>query len=328
MEPTRTDPARIAGVLVGAATVDGVATDEQLAVVGALLDGLLDATVDVAGVAAVEPDGFDPHDLGSPDEEARRLVGGMVAMVTMCRHPLTLAQIDRAEAYAEVLGHGGPAIHVGRVLLEEGPQAAYWDLQRRIPSERRDEWDRAIARAEDGGPAEVTDLMVYEVVSSWRELPEGTLGRSFVAFYDRFGFDLPGEPGKPAGPSRPASWRVYHDMSHVIADYGTTGLGELALTAMIYAMTPDHHRWAALMNAFGVYEAAMEPGESEVPGFVGKSAVLARPGATDVLVDALKRGRRCTGDFSRAHFAALAPLPIDEVRARFGVAPVRTALAS
>jgi len=49
---------------------------------------------------------------------------------------------------------------------------------------------------------------------------------------------------------------------------------------------------------------------------------------TAVLADALKRGRRCTGDFSRANFAALAPLPIEDVRAQFGVPPVTAAQAS
>lgn len=319
------DPARIAEVLVGAATVDGVATDEQLAVVGALLDGFLDAEVDVAGVVPIEPGGFDPEEFGSLEDETRRMVANMVAMVTMCRHPLTIAQIDRADAYAKVLGHGGTEILIGRVLLEEGPEAGYWDLQARVPAESPEEWDRAIALPEDGVPAAVTDAQVYAVVSSWRDLPEGTLGRAFVAFYDRFGLDLPGTPGT-TGVERPASWRVYHDMAHVISDYGTTGVGELAVTAMTYAINRDDDRWAGLMNAFAVYEAGMTPGE--LFDFVGKRAALARPGATDVLADALKRGRRCTGDFSRAHFAGLAPIPIEDVRAQFGVLPVTTALAS
>ena len=73
-------------------------------------------------------------------------------------------------------------------------------------------------------PADVTDAEVYEIVSSWRNLPEGTLGRAFVEFYDRFGFDLPGTPGT-TGVQRPASWRVYHDMSHVISGYGASGSG-------------------------------------------------------------------------------------------------------
>lgn len=276
MDPSMLDPVCVAELLIGAATVDGTATDEQRSVIGALLDGLLDANVDLAAVAPMEPDGFDPEALGAPDDETRRLVGHMMAMVVMCRDPLTIAQIDRADA---------------------------------------------IARSDDGATSEVTDARVYEIVSSWRDLPEGTLGRAFVAFYERFGFDLPGAPGA-TGVHRPASWRVYHDMAHVIADYGTSGVGELAVTAMMYAINRDDDRWAGLMNAFAVYEAGMTPGVAF--GFVGKQAALARPGATAVLADALKRGRHCTGDFSRAHFAALAPLPIEEVRARFGVLPVRT----
>jgi hypothetical protein len=325
MDPSPVDPVRVAEVLVGAATVRGVATDVQLAVVGALLDGFLDAKVDVATVVPAEPDGFDPAGFGSLEDESRRLVGYMVAMVMLCRDPLTIAQIDRADAFAEVLGHGRPEIHVGRVSLEEGPEAGYWDLQTRVPAEKPEEWDRAIALPEDGVPAGVTDARVYEVVSGWRNLPDGTLGRAFVEFYDRFRFDLPGTPGT-TGVQRPASWRVYHDMSHVIAGYGTSGVGELAVTAMTYAINRDDDRWAALMNAFAVYQAGMTPGEAF--DFVSTSGALARPGATDVLADALKRGRRCTGDFSRAHFAALAPLPIEAVRAQFGVLPVTATLAS
>jgi hypothetical protein len=52
-----------------------------------------------------------------------------------------------------------------------------------------------------------------------------------------------------------------------------------------------------------------------------KAATLSREGAPELLAQALRRGSGCTGDFTTADHLALADVPLDAVRQRFGVPP-------
>ena len=49
--------------------------------------------------------------------------------------------------------------------------------------------------------------------------------------------------------------------------------------------------------------------------------VLLRPGAIDLLGQEIARGAACSSDFALVDHIALAPLPLEEVRARYGVRP-------
>ena len=111
-------------------------------------------------------------------------------------------------------------------------------------------------------------------------------------------------------------------MNHVIAGYGTTGQEETALSAMILGMADTDDHWVLLLTSMAAYELALSKTES----FVGKEGVLAREGAAPLVADALRRGAACTGDFSSTDHLALAHLPLGDVRAQFGVAPLDTAL--
>lgn len=53
------------------------------------------------------------------------------------------------------------------------------------------------------------------------ELPEGTLGPALLAFWRNAGFSLPGERGSPM------YIVYYHDISHVLAGYGTDAASEV-----------------------------------------------------------------------------------------------------
>ena len=50
-----------------------------------------------------------------------------------------------------------------------------------------------------------------------------------------------------------------------------------------------------------------------------KDSTLTRPGATDLLGEALWRGAQCTADFSQADHLSMADWTLDDVRAHFGV---------
>ena len=65
-----------------------------------------------------------------------------------------------------------------------------------------------------------------------------------------------------------------------------------------------------------------EAGTIDRDDLEGKTATLARRDAADFFAQAMWRGSRCTGDFTTADHLALVELPLDEVRARFGVPPL------
>jgi len=67
-----------------------------------------------------------------------------------------------------------------------------------------------------------------------------------------------------------------------------------------------------------VHEAGFLRTETLVP----KTGSLMREGATDLLAEALRRGSECSDDFTVADHLALADVPLEDVRARFGVPPL------
>ena len=111
---------------------------------------------------------------------------------------------------------------------------------------------------------------------------------------------------------------VSHDMCHVIAGYEPTGQGEIALGAMQLALTDTRAHWIQFLGNLAVHEAGFLSTDS----IAAKTATLTREGATSMLAHALLRGSQCTGDFTSADHLALAELPIEEVRASFGIPPL------
>ena len=144
------------------------------------------------------------------------------------------------------------------------------------------------------------------------DLPAGTLGYEYVEFYRRNGLTLPGDD-----PNMPAVF-VAHDMCHVIGGYEPTGQGEIALGAMQLAVTDSDAHWIGFLGNLAIHEAGYFSNDDFKP----KQATLTRPGAPALVARAMWRGASCTGDFTTADHLAMAALPIDEVRARYGVPPL------
>ena len=144
------------------------------------------------------------------------------------------------------------------------------------------------------------------------DLPAGTLGYEYVEFYRRNGLTLPGDD-----PNMPAVF-VAHDMCHVIGGYEPTGQGEIALGAMQLAVTDSDAHWIGFLGNLAIHEA----------GYFSNDELQAQAG--DAHPPRRARARRtgdvawrsCTGDFTTADHLAMAALPIDEVRARYGVPPL------
>jgi hypothetical protein len=295
--------------LLGAIDVDGGATEEQRAVLGAIVAGYwerLDLSLD-----ALEP--LDPEGAAAaiPGEAQRARVRELMVLLELCRHPLGEAQVRRVDHYAAALGESGPGLVIARALVREGAEAAMADYFRCM-SESAREMAEPTLRDTYLATLAAPDRELASRLRALHDLPDDTLGYAYVEFYRRNGITLPGED-----PSMPAMF-VAHDMCHVIGGYEPTGPGEIALGGMLLALADTPGHWIGFLGNLAVHEAGVVTNES----VTGKTATLTREGAPEMLARAMWRGARCTGDFTTVDHLALAHLPLEEVRARFGVPPV------
>ncbi|MFA5885840.1 MAG: hypothetical protein WDA60_18460 [Acidimicrobiia bacterium] len=294
--------------LVGSVDVDGAPTDEQLAVLRAVTVHLWERPD--LDPAVVVPLGPDETAAALTDAGTRRRFHEVMFAIEMCRHPMTRTQVDRVEAYAAALGVGGADLVMFRDLVERGAARAAADFSRFFDDMIPARSEPSLRSMTDHEPA--PDPALVARLDALHELPEGSLGWSFVEFYRRNGITLPGVEGSPLDPLY-----VAHDMIHVIAGFAPTGEAEIALGGFQVAMDDNPTNSFAFLSPLIVHEA----------GFAGIDTVektagtLARPYAAELLGRSLARGAATTGDFAFVDHFALAPLPLAAVRARFGVRP-------
>jgi hypothetical protein len=67
--------------------------------------------------------------------------------------------------------------------------------------------------------------------------------------------------------------------------------------------------------------AALELGLFNSESFEGKTDILDRDGALELMVEGFVRGSHCTGDFSEMDHLGEAHCTVEEIRERFGVLP-------
>jgi len=296
--------------LLGAIDTGDGGTEEQRAVLRAVVDGYWQRSdLDLASLTPLDPAATAT---AIPDEAMRGRVRELMVALELCRHPLPPDQVAHVDEYAAAMGVDGDGLRLARDIVGESMAQVSVDFARNR-GEMRPEWSEPSLVAQYVKSLPAPDLALRDRLLAFWDLPEGTLGREYVEFYRRNGFELPGE-----STVTPAFF-VAHDMSHLIAGYGTTGPEEVALSALILGMhdTPAH--WVLMLASLGSYEAAVPTGT----GFVEKEGVLAREGAADLFAEALARGAACTGDFASMDHLAVADRPIAEIREQYGVPPRR-----
>ncbi|MFM7508499.1 MAG: hypothetical protein ACKO5A_02970 [Actinomycetota bacterium] len=295
--------------LVGSCDVDGGPTDEQWALMGALASGYFHTSIDPRSLDPLSPE----QAAGRLDDEARRhRMFHLMVFAEMCRHPLTEAQVERTDSYARAFGITDDGQTMARDLVARGNAAAEADFMRSFAARRSELEEPAMAHrsgADDTGIGQdEIDPEVFERIASLGDCPAGSLGRAFAEFYETNGFELP-HPDDPY-----AGVFAAHDMTHVIAAYGPSGLEEVALGAMQIGMADTEVHWIQFLGNLGVHEARFVHHTDAPP-------VLAAPGAMDVVAHAFERGTLTARDFSVVDHLSMADLQLEEVRARFGVAP-------
>ena len=305
--------------LLHAIDVDGGPTGEQLGILWSITDHLWKRP-DLRS-AGLPPLG--PKELAAAitDERARQRFHLSLVTLELCRHPLTPAQVARAEEYEEALAVEGSDLTILRDLVDEGVTRAIEDWKFCFSQQVAANSEPAL-RAEGVEDASMEELWTPveqdpEMVARFEEfaaLPEGTLGREFIRFYERNGIALPGADGG----SLMHAVQISHDMNHVIAGYEPTGQGEIALGAFQVAMDDSEANLVSFLGNLLVHEA----GVLDLGVVTPKSSTLMRPGAIEMLGEAFDRGSRCNADFTHADHLAMAAWSVEEVREEYGVVPI------
>lgn len=294
--------------LLGAVDVDGGPTGVQLAVLRAVTAHLW-ARPDL-DPAAVEPLGPAEAARAIPDGAARRRFHTILFTIEQCRHPVTASQVQRVEAYADALGLDGPDVVLFRNLVDQGRARAAADFSRFFADMIPARAEPSLRAMTERAPAPDPELVAR--LQALHDLPVGSLGWSFVEFYRRVGVTMPGIDGSALDPLY-----VAHDMVHVISGIAPTGEGEIALGGFQVAMDDNPANSFAFLSPLIVHEA----GFAGVDTIAETAGTMSRPYAAELLGRSMARGAATTGDFAFVDHFALAPLPLAEVRSRFGVRP-------
>jgi ubiquinone biosynthesis protein COQ4 len=150
-------------------------------------------------------------------------------------------------------------------------------------------------------------------------LPDGSLGRAYLAYLERTGLDLKSEMEAhaaaigqrlPVLDSAREWYRVrgilLHDLWHVLTEYGTDDLGEAALLAFTHAQVGGR------ANRFLMVGATLRAAAGQGIGFVR------------YMVQAWRRGRRARRLIALPYEALLAE-PLDNVRQLAAIEPAASA---
>jgi len=298
-------------VMLGSIDIGDGGTAEQRRVIRALTTGYWDrADLDLDTVTPAEPDEAATLIV---EPAHRRRMRQFLVVLEMCRHPLDAAQVARTDAYAAALGEDGPGLESMRILVEEGAAAASdYLLARGIELAEAETADAAFGDLPFRVDAPDPDLVAR--LRALGDLPEGTLGRAYFDFIVDNEFTFPGEAAGLAATF------LEHDMCHVLCDYGPYGRDEIAVNAMVLTAADTDAHWINMVANLALREAGFFLPEGYEPIEPG---TLTRDDAITLFVDALRRGAECTGDFANADLLALAPEPLEQVRARFGIQPRR-----
>jgi ubiquinone biosynthesis protein Coq4 len=300
----------VAGLL-GGVDVDGGPTDEQLTVLGTLVSELW-------GRPEIDLTSLDP--LGPQDmagalaaNEARLRFCELLMTLELCRHPQSMAQVEEVERYVAALGVSAIEIEITREALEDGAEQTSQDLERSY-GEILPEISEASLR-DRYLRLDKPDPELAERLRALQDLPEGTLGRSYIEFYRRNGFELPGDDIH-----LPAHY-VNHDMNHVITGYEPTAPEEIARSAFLLAANDSRRNWLEFLMSMSIHETGvLNHGDIRA-----KVATMNRDGVPELFCEGLERGAQCTADLSQLDHLALAEVSLEDIRERFNVIPLEHA---
>jgi hypothetical protein len=310
------------GVASAAAPPSGL-TDVQRVLIEALFPAMTGHRVSVAPLEPVGPEQFAAG-------LARRNLGfrsrgvQLMLLAALVLRPLPPEVVERVSAFARELMVDDGMIDAARRFASGSLGLAAFDFERNgYTATWHPEDANALHTSRELAGAWDQTVDDPALAERWRrlgDLPADSLGRRVWEMYQARGFSFPGSSG--SAPPLLAQ----HDWVHVLADYGTTVECELEVFAFIARANDDMRAFSLLAMVISLFETGyLRTGMGLFESDLGH--LSAGDGMAIRLGDAMRRGALChdavTGadsiDYLQIDWFDLAPLPLVEVRARFGV---------
>lgn len=320
--PDRDEVELLCAGVMSAITPPGGATELQQVLMRACFEAMTGHEVDPETATRVSPAELG-RGLSRRNEAFRTRILQTMILGALVLRPLPPAVAERVGEFATELSVDDGMLEVTRRFAEGQLGMAAVDFDRNGYAA---DWspERAAALNASGLEAAwATASDDPELAARWaalEHLPGESLGRRMWEFYRARGFEFPGSPG--SAPPLLAQ----HDWVHVVADFGTTVESELEVFAFIARANDDPQGFSLLAMVVSLFETGyLERGAGLFEAYPGQ---LSRDGMAVRVGDALRRGALSHGpddapdvDFLAVDWFSLAHLPVDEVRARFGVVP-------
>jgi hypothetical protein len=319
--PDAAETRLIAGAVAGAIAPPGGLTSLQRVLVEALVESMTGFVVPVARVPRVGAHEF-ALSISSRGKLFRERMVQFMLLCSLVLVPLPDEVVRRVEEYASELGIADPMLRVAARYAHGSLGLALIDFQR---SGYMETWDSAQAselhtsrQLADAWDECVFDPALAERWASLRVLPDGTLGREVVKFYDARGFAFPGTAG-----SAPP-FLAQHDWVHVVTDYGSTVECEIEVFGFIARANDDPRGFSLLAMIVSLFETGYMATGAGL--FQYDRGHLSHEGMAVRLADAMRRGALCAAhsggpDLMKRDWFADAARPLADVRAELGVVP-------
>ncbi|KEF41610.1 MAG: hypothetical protein ER33_10600 [Cyanobium sp. CACIAM 14] len=206
------------GSLLAIASVDGPPSPIARRTITAIRDHLIRLPIPLDTLEPLPPEGLAAA--VTEPEWRQRILRGMTVLALLEDEP-SEDRLSRLEATARALQIDDAPVQAFRHVLHHQFNLVRLDIARRGFQK-----GAAAAYLRDEGPAGVLqiarsllkreDPALARRYRALADLPEGSLGRAYLAFIDANGFSVPGELGGPPPPV------VRHDCCHVLGGYGTS----------------------------------------------------------------------------------------------------------
>jgi hypothetical protein len=283
--PDAAESRLIAGGVAAAAAPGGGLTSLQRLLIEALTESMTGFVVPASAVPRLSPHEF-ALGLRRRNEQFRSRMIQFMLLCALVLNPLPVTVAERIDAYASELGVTNDMLRVAREFSKGSLGLALVDFQRCGYMET---WDSASSgylhtssELHDAWSECVSDDALANQWASLRELPEGSLGRQVVKFYDARGFSFPGQLG--SAPPLLAQ----HDWVHVLADYGSTVECEIEVFAFISRANDDPRAFSLLAQVISLFETGYSA--SGMGLFHYDRGHLSHEGMAVRLADAMRRG--------------------------------------
>ncbi len=311
----------IAGGVAGATAPAGELAALQRLVIEAATEAMTGFVVPAQHVPRLGPQEF-ARALARRNEVFRTRMLQFMLLSALVLVPLPDAVVRRIGEYADELGVDDDMLRVAQRYSHGSLGLAAIDFDR---SGYMRTWDPQHASVlhtgralDDAWEQCVNDPALAAKWEALRDLPDGSLGREVVKFYDARGFVFPGRMG--SAPPLLAQ----HDWVHVLADYGSTVESEIEVFAFIARANDDPRAFSLLAMVISLFETGYLASGAGL--FQYDRGHLEHAGMAVRLADGMRRGALVGAhaggpDLLQTDWFALADRPVAEVRARFGIVP-------